>query len=142
MKKYVKPKNEFAEGIAFHDAKIKSIKISGNNLVMELENSHIIEKNSKYTNNCRVTFHDFDSDEFASTFRVFSKKKYSEYKLGKLIKWLKKGKIENPEIIHTYYNYSVIFFTGVFYAEGKWKSFELMISYSGDMVIEYDLDKE
>ena len=108
----------------------------------ELENNHIVEKNGKYTDNCKVTFHNFDGDEFVSTFRVFRKKKYNEYKVGKLIKWLKNGKIENNQIIHTFYNYSVIFFTGCFYSDGKWKSFELMLSYSGDMVVEYELDKE
>lgn len=142
MKKYVKPKNEFADGINFHDSKIKSMKISGKNLVIELENNHIVEKNGKYTDNCKVTFHNFDGDEFVSTFRVFRKKKYNEYKVGKLIEWLKNGKIENNQIIHTFYNYSVIFFTGCFYSDGKWKSFELMLSYSGDMVVEYELDKE
>ncbi len=142
MKKYVKPQNGFAEGIAFHDSKIKSMKISGKDLVMELENYHIVEKNKKFTNRCRVIFHDFDDDELMSCFRVLTKKKYSDYKFSRFLKWLKNGKIENNQIIHTYYNYSVILFTGCFCNDDKWKSFELRISFSGDMVVEYELDGE
>ena len=142
MEKYIKPKTEFAEGIAFHDSKIKSMKTVGKTLVMELENYHIIEKNGSYTDNCKVTFHDFDEDEFVSEFRVLSNKKYKDYRFSKLLKWLKKGKIKNPEIIHTYYNFSVILFCGVYYVDGKCKNFELRISYGGDMAVEYELDRK
>ena len=84
----------------------------------------------------------FDDDELMSCFRVLTKKKYSDYKFSRFLKWLKNGKIENNQIIHTYYNYSVILFTGCFCNDDKWKSFELRISFSGDMVVEYELDGE